>query len=355
MQQSTGPFSLLELAEAVQGKVVGKPEFQVSGLATLESAGPADLSFVARPKFRKLAQQTAAGALLVNSKALADTLAPHCIVVADPYLAYAQISHRFWNPALTDAGIAATAEVSTSAAVPKTAAIGPRAVIDADVTLGEGVEIGAGCYVGAGVRIGEGTRLRPNVTLYPGTRIGADCLIHSGAVIGSDGFGFAPTLAGWTKIAQLGGVIIGDRCEIGANTTIDRGALDDTVIGDDVIIDNLVQIAHNVELGSGSAMAGQSGIAGSAKVGRRVMVGGQSAIGGHISIADGVQFNGRSMVNKSITEAGTYASGIPVQPVKEWRKMVARVKNLNALSEKITALWRNRESAGAANDHTDKD
>lgn len=355
MQQSTGPFSLHELAQAVHGKVSGDPDFEITGLATLESAATSELSFLARSKFRKLAEKTSAGALLVGSQELADSLPAHCIIVADPYQAYALLSQRFWNPAMTRLGVAASAEVAGNVVVPGSAAIGPRVVIEADVVLGEGVEIGAGSYLGKGVELGDGTRIRPNVTLYPGTRVGVDCLIHSGAVIGADGFGFAPNGQGWTKIAQLGRVIIGDRVEIGANSTVDRGALDDTLIGDDVIIDNLVQIAHNVTLGAGSAMAGQAGIAGSAKIGRRVMIGGQSAIAGHIAIADGVQFNGRSMVNKSISEAGVYASGIPVQPVNEWRKMVARVKNLNALTDKVTALWRDRNTTGAAPDQEDKD
>ncbi|MEX0584952.1 MAG: UDP-3-O-(3-hydroxymyristoyl)glucosamine N-acyltransferase, partial [Natronospirillum sp.] len=204
--------------------------------------------------------------------------------------------------------------------------------------------------LGTGVSVGAQTHLRPHVTLYPGTVVGSDCLLHAGVVLGADGFGFAPTGGRWEKIAQLGRVVIGDRVEIGANSTIDRGALEDTVIGDDVIIDNLVQIGHNAELGAGSAMAGQSGLAGSAKVGKRVLVGGQAGIAGHITIADGVHFHGQAMVNKSIAEAGSYASGVPVQPASEWRKLVARLKQLTELNTRVTTLWQAHTDAKKTKD-----
>lgn len=346
MQQSSPVhYTLGELANRVQGQVVGDPEFRVTGLATLESAQAEHLSFVARPKLRPIAERSSAGALLVTRKLATELASFHHIVVPDPYLAYAMVSQLFWQPALESPGVAASAHISDDVELPASVSVGHNAVIESGAIIGESVEIGAGCYIGRHASVGAHTRLRHRVTLYPETVVGSHCLLHAGVVLGADGFGFAPTMQGWEKIAQLGRVIIGDRTEIGANSTIDRGALDDTVIGDDVIIDNLVQIGHNVHLGAGSAMAGQSGIAGSAKVGRRVMVGGQTGIGGHISIADGVQFHGQSMVNKSITEAGSYASGIPVQPAADWRRMVVRLKQLGSLADKINALWRSRDKA----------
>lgn len=337
-QQTEGQFTLDRLALHVQGTVQGDPQFVVEGLANLEQAGPQHLSFVARRKLRPQAENSRAGALLVWPELSAD-LKCHCILVDDPYLAYARISQLFWSARQVPAGTHASALIDPSARVPASCRIGPQVIVEAGAELGEEVELGAGCYVGRGVHIGPRTVLRPRVTLYPESVVGSDCLIHSGVVLGADGFGFAPVPDGWVKIAQLGRVVIGDRVEIGANSTIDRGALEDTVIGDDVIIDNLVQIGHNAELGAGSAMAGQSGLAGSAKVGQGVLVGGQSGIGGHISIADNTQFHGQSMVNKSITESGVYASGIPVQPASDWRRMVARLKQLSALSDKVSELW----------------
>lgn len=337
-QQPVNEFTLHALAEHVGGQVEGDPQFTVRGLGNLETAEPHQLSFVARNRLRPQAEASRAGAILVRPDLKAD-LKCHRILVADPYLAYARISQLYWSAPQVPAGVHPTALIDPSAQVPASCRIGPYVTVEAGAELGESVELGAGCHVGAGVRIGADTLLRPRVTLYPGTRVGSRCLLHAGAVLGADGFGFAPTESGWEKIAQLGRVVVGDRVEIGANSTIDRGALEDTVIGNDVIIDNLVQIGHNAELGDGSAMAGQSGLAGSAKVGRRVLVGGQSGIAGHISIADNAQFHGQAMVNKSITEPGAYASGIPVQPAADWRRMVARLKQLSALSDKVNELW----------------
>ncbi|TGG95129.1 UDP-3-O-(3-hydroxymyristoyl)glucosamine N-acyltransferase [Natronospirillum operosum] len=340
MKQQREPNSLTleNLAEHVGGTVKGDPAYTIQGLATLDHAGPEHLSFVARNRFRRQAEASAAGALLVRP-ALADELGCHCILVDDPYLAYARISQLFGPPDLVAPGVHASAVVHPEASLGERCRIGAHVVIEAGAVLADEVEIAASCYVGAGVHIGTGTCLRPRVTLYPGVQIGRHCLLHSGAVIGADGFGFAPTEEGWAKIVQLGRVRIGDHVEIGANSAIDRGALDDTVIGDHVIIDNLVQIGHNAELGSGSAMAGQSGLAGSARVGRRVMIGGQSGVGGHLDIVDGVQLMGGTMVNKSLTEPGDYASAIPVQPANEWRRMVARLKQLSTLSDKVSELW----------------
>ncbi len=338
-QQPVSQFTLKTLAEHVDGRVEGDPQFTVRGLANLEEAEPHQLSFVARNRLRPQAEASRAGAILVRPDLKAD-LSCHRILVQDPYLAYARISQLYWTASQVPPGVHPTALIDPSVQVPPSCRIGPYVTVEPGVELGEAVELGAGCHVGAGVRIGAGTLLRPGVTLYPDTLIGSQCLLHAGVVLGADGFGFAPTETGWEKIAQLGRVVVGDRVEIGANTTIDRGALEDTRIGDDVIIDNLVQIGHNAELGDGSAMAGQSGLAGSAKVGRRVLVGGQSGIGGHISIADNVQFHGQAMVNKSIEEPGAYASGIPVQPAADWRRMVARLKQLSVLSDKVSELWK---------------
>lgn len=341
MRQSVpGQFALGELAETVDGQIQGDPDQIIQGVGTLETAGPQQISFVSHNRFRRAAESSQAGALLVTDQMAAHLTDTPCIIVTDPYRAYARVSQLFWRPDFVAPGIHPTAIIDPAAELGEAVRIGPGAVVEAGVSIGDQAEVAAGCYLGEGVVLGRRTHLRPRVTLYPDVVVGEDCILHAGVVIGADGFGFAPAGQGWEKIAQLGRVVIGDRVEIGANTTIDRGALDDTVIESDVILDNLVQIGHNARLGSGSAMAGQSGLAGSAIVGKRVMVGGQTGVGGHITIADNVQFMGQSMVNKSITEPGAYGSGIPVQPAAEWRKMVARLKQLGTLAEKVSTLWK---------------
>jgi UDP-3-O-[3-hydroxymyristoyl] glucosamine N-acyltransferase len=216
--------------------------------------------------------------------------------------------------------------------------VGPLAVIEPGVVLGEGAVIGAQCHVGAGVQIGAGTRLAPQVTLMHGTRLGARCLLHSGVVIGSDGFGFAPHQGRWEKIEQLGGVVVGDDVEIGANTCIDRGALDDTVIGEGVKLDNLIQVGHNVQIGAHSAMAGCVGIAGSATIGRGCTVGGGAIVLGHLELADGVHISAASVVMRSIKQPGQYSGVFPLDDNASWEKNAATLRQLHTLRDRIRSL-----------------
>lgn len=298
-------------------------EKKLQGLASLKTACANDLSFLANPKYAPQLKETQAGAVLVNSAAAPESVGI-ALVVKDPYLAYAELSHLFAPINDRSPGVHETAVIDPSAQIGPAAHIGPNVVIEAGVKLAEGVVIGAGCVLGTDCVIGPGSRLSPRVTLYPGVRIGSACLIHSGAVIGADGFGFAPTPAGWRKIAQLGGVDIGDNVEIGANTCIDRGALQDTVIESGVIIDNQVQIAHNCHIGARTAIAGCVGIAGSTRVGANCTLAGQAGLAGHINLVDGTHVGMQAQVTRSIKEPGQYASGTGLWPQRQWRRLVAK-------------------------------
>lgn len=298
-------------------------EKQLHNLASLKTAQRSDLSFLANPKYTPQLKETRAGAVLVNSEA-ATEVSGIALVVQDPYLAYATLSHLFAPSVDPKPGIHETAVVDPSACIDPSAEVGPNAVIAAGVRLAAEVSVGGGCVLGANCEIGRGTRLAPRVTLYHSVRVGSNCLIHSGAVIGADGFGFAPTPDGWRKIAQIGGVAIGDGVEIGANTCIDRGALEDTIIESGVIIDNQVQIAHNCHIGKRTAIAGCVGIAGSTRVGSNCTLAGQAGLAGHISLVDGTHVGMQAQVTRSIKEPGQYASGTGLWPQRQWRRLVAR-------------------------------
>lgn len=334
--------TLAELAQHLGAELVGDPHYQIADLATLQSAGPSHLSFIANPAYKKYLANSRAGAVLI-ARDLADGFSGNKLIVANPYLAYAQISQRF-NPYLhCTPGIHPSAVVGKNCVLGKDICIHANAVIDDGVTLGDSVEIGPGSYVGEDSIVGSGTKLYANVTIYPGISIGKDCIFHSGCVIGADGFGFSPSPQGWVKIHQLGGVVIGDRVEIGANTTIDRGALDNTLIGDGVIIDNLVQIGHNVQLGRNTAMAACSAIAGSTTIGENCTIAGAVGIAGHLTLVDNVHITAMSMITSSIHEPGSYSSGIPQAPTKEWRKNAARFRNLDALADRLIKLERSQK------------
>ena len=262
------------------------------------------------------------------------------LVVKDPYLTYARMAQILDTTPQPAANIAPSAVIDAAATLGNNVAIGANAVIESGVTLGDNVVIGAGCFVGKNSRIGAGTRLWANVSVYHEVQIGENCLIQSGTVIGADGFGYANDRGNWVKIPQLGTVIIGDRVEIGACTTIDRGALDNTQIGNGVIIDNQCQIAHNVVIGDNTAVAGGVIMAGSLKIGRYCMIGGASVINGHMEICDKVTVTGMGMVMRPITEPGVYSSGIPLQPNKNWRKTAALVMNIDEMSKRLKAIER---------------
>jgi UDP-3-O-[3-hydroxymyristoyl] glucosamine N-acyltransferase (EC 2.3.1.-) len=262
----------------------------------------------------------------------------NALVVSDPYLAYAKVAQILDSTPACATDIAASAVVADDAVLGEGVAIGPNAVIESGALLGDGAQIGAGCFVGKGAKVGARTKLWANVTLYHEVVIGQDCLIQAGTVIGADGFGYANDKGKWVKIPQLGRVVIGDRVEIGACTTIDRGALDDTEIADGVIIDNQCQIAHNVTIGENTAIAGATVMAGSLKVGKHCIIGGASVFNGHMEITDNVTITGMAMVMRPITEPGMYSSGIPLQPNREWRKTAARVLKIDEMHKRLKEL-----------------
>ncbi|HQD82702.1 MAG TPA: UDP-3-O-(3-hydroxymyristoyl)glucosamine N-acyltransferase [Quisquiliibacterium sp.] len=334
--------SVAELVRRFGGEVSGAADRGIRGLATLHSAGPSDLSFLSAAKYRAEAAVTHAGAVVVAA-AQADVLPPGCvrIVVGDPYAHFAAIARWFAeqvSPAVAPAGVHASACVAPGASLGDGVRIAAHCVIDDGARIGDGAVLGAGCVIGPGAVIGAGTVLAPNVTVYHDCSVGARGIVHAGTVIGADGFGFAREQGRWAKIPQLGAVRIGDDVEIGANCTIDRGALDDTVIGDGCKIDNLVQIAHNVRIGEHTALAGCVGVAGSAVIGRRCMIGGSAGILGHLEICDDVVISAMSLVTRSITTPGFYSGVYPLMPNADWERSAAVVRQLPALRRRIRQL-----------------
>lgn len=333
----TAPITLGFLAEFLGATLRGAQDKQITGLATLQEAGPGQVSFLANPQYRKFLSTTHAAAVLLKP-ADAEGYAGDALLIADPYLAYARISHLFDPKPIAEAGIHASAIVAADATVHPSASVGPNVVIESGARIAAGVTLGAHCYIGARSVIGENGWLAPRVTLYHDVRIGQRVTIQSGAVIGGEGFGFANEKGVWRKIAQIGGVTIGDDVEIGVNTAIDRGAMDDTRIGNGVKLDNQIQIAHNVQVGDHTAMAACVGISGSAKIGKHCMLAGGVGLVGHIEICDNVFITGMTMVTRSITEPGSYSSGTAMQPAAEWRKSAARIRQLDDMSRRLQQL-----------------
>lgn len=333
---SRAPLSLEQIVAQLGGEVRGDASVRVSQVATLEAAQSDQISFLSNPRYQGQLVATRAGAVIL-SRRIAERYDRTCIVAQDPYVYFARLAQLFNPPAEAPSGVHPSAVVECD--VPASASIGPLVYIGRDARIGEDVVIAAGCVIGAGVEIGEGSRLHANVTVYPGCVIGRRAILHSGAVIGADGFGFAREAdATWVKIPQIGRVVLGDDVEVGANTTIDRGALGDTIVENDVKLDNLVQIAHNCRIGEHSAIAGCAGIAGSTQIGKRCMIGGAAMITGHISIADDVIVSGTSFMPKSVSEPGVYTSAVHPQKHAEWLKNFSHLRHLDALSEKIRAL-----------------
>jgi UDP-3-O-[3-hydroxymyristoyl] glucosamine N-acyltransferase len=333
----TATIKLGQLAEFLGATLRGPADKDISGLATLQEAGPGQVSFLANPQYRKFLATTHASAVLLKPED-ADVFAGDALLVANPYLAYARISHLFDPKPKASAGIHPTAVVADDASVDPTASVGAFAVIESGAQIAAGVTVGAHCFIGARCVIGEGGWLAPRVTLYHDVRIGQRVVIQSGAVLGGEGFGFANEKGVWNKIAQIGGVTIGDDVEIGVNTAIDRGAMDDTRIGNGVKLDNQIQIAHNVQVGDHTAMAACVGISGSSKIGKHCMLAGGVGLVGHIEICDGVFITGMTMVTRSITEPGSYSSGTAMQPAAEWRKSAARMRHLDEMARRLQQL-----------------
>nr|WP_089359319.1 UDP-3-O-(3-hydroxymyristoyl)glucosamine N-acyltransferase [Pseudomonas segetis] len=330
-------YTLGQLAQRLGATLRGPADKVITGLATLQDANSQQLSFLANPQYRKhLASCQAAAVLLTVADA--QSYSGDALIVANPYLAYAELSHAFDRKPVAAAGVHPSAVVAADAQVDSTASIGAFAVIESGASIAAGVTVGAHCVVGARSVIGEGGWLAPRVTIYHDVRIGKAVVIQSGAVLGGEGFGFANEKGVWQKIAQIGGVVIGDNVEIGANTTIDRGALADTLIGNGVKLDNQIMIAHNVQVGDNTAMAGCVGISGSTKIGKNCMIAGGVGMVGHIEVCDGVFVTGMTMVTRSITEPGSYSSGTAMQPAGEWRKSAARIRQLDDMARRLQQL-----------------
>lgn len=330
-------MTLGEIGTLLEAELRGDPSTVIRGLATLQSAEEGELGFLANPGYLKFLGHTRASAVILTQE-VADQCPTNALIVANPYLGYARLSHYFSREPAPGQGIHPSAVVDPSAKIAASASIGPNAVVSAGAVIGESVVIGAGVVVGARSVIGDKCRLYANCTLYHDVTLGARCIIHAGAVIGADGFGLASHEGDWVKIAQLGGVRLGDDVEVGANTTIDRGALDDTVIGNGVKLDNLVQIAHNVTVGDHSAIAGCAGIAGSTTLGSHCVVGGGTCISGHLEIGDRVHFTGMTMATHSIKEPGIYSSGTGVQLNQKWRKNAVRFRQLDDINGRVREL-----------------
>ena len=306
----------------------------VSGVGTLATAGPGQIAFLANPRYRKqLANARAAAVILREADAAACPVA--CLIADDPYVAFAKISALFEPEPVSAPGIHASSVVAADARIDATAQIGPHVSIGARSIVEAGATIGPGCVIGDDCVVGENSHLVARVTLVTRVRLGKNVRIHAGAVIGADGFGLAMDAGRWLKVPQLGGVRIGDDCEIGANTCIDRGAIEDTILEEDVRLDNQVQIGHNVVIGAHTAMAGCVAVAGSTRFGRYCLIGGGAGFVGHIEIADKVKVTAMSLVTHSLTQAGEYSSGTPLQPNRDWRRNAARFKQLDRLARKM--------------------
>jgi UDP-3-O-[3-hydroxymyristoyl] glucosamine N-acyltransferase len=336
--------TVAELARLLGGEAVGDPTRVVTRIATLATAGADAIAFLAHPRYRSQLDDSAAGCVIV-APVLRDSVAgrPAAILCDDPYLAYARLT-QWWAGRVRPAaapGVHPSAVVEPGARVAASASIGPLAYVGARAVVGEGAVLAAQSHVGADAQVGAGTRLMAHATLGEGCRIGARGLVHGGAVIGADGFGFAPDAAAggaWVKIEQLGGVRIGDDVEIGANTCIDRGALEDTVIEDGVKLDNLVQIGHNVQVGAHSAFAGCVGVAGSARIGRHCTAGGGAIILGHLTLVDHVHVTAATVITRSILKPGRYSGLFPFDDNAAWEKNAATLRQLHTLRERLRAL-----------------
>jgi UDP-3-O-[3-hydroxymyristoyl] glucosamine N-acyltransferase len=332
-----------ELSARLGGELIGDPALEVDRIGPLEGADERTIAFLAHPRYRSQLVASLAGCVIVGPQ-LRDEAAARgtAIVCSDPYLAFARLT-QWWaaqSRRAAEPGVHRSAVVEEGAWIDPSASVGALACIGRHARVGAAAVIGAQCFLGEAAEVGAGTVLKAQVVLAEGCRIGASGLVHSGAVIGADGFGFAPTEGRWEKIEQLGAVAIGDAVEIGANTCIDRGALEDTVIEDGVKLDNLVQIGHNVRVGAHSAFAGCVGVAGSARIGRHCTAGGGAIILGHLEIVDHVHITAATVITRSIHQPGQYSGAFPFDDNASWEKNAATLRQLHALRERLRALER---------------
>ncbi len=332
-------YTAEELATTLKARLVGDPQRSVKGIATLGRAGASDLTFLANSRYKNQAAATKAGLILV-SDADAGACQADKLIVDDPYLAYARVSHFFDHAPAFPVGIHPSAVIDPTVVLGDEVAIGANVVVDAHAQIGSRVSIGPNTTIGAHCILGDDVILQANVTLYHHVSLGSRVSIHSGTVIGADGFGYAKSGDDWIKIAQIGGVEIGDDVEIGACTSIDRGALSATRIGHGVIIDNQVQIAHNVEIGAHTAIAGCVGIAGSTRIGAHCTIAGAAGLAGHLEIVDGVHIAMQAQVTHSLLKPGSYSSGTGILPTRQWRRLVGRWRQLDRWASTIKAVQR---------------
>jgi UDP-3-O-[3-hydroxymyristoyl] glucosamine N-acyltransferase len=331
-------FKLSELVSGLDITIQGDPECVVSGVSTIQQAQSGQITFLVNPLYKKYLPTTQASAVILSTND-AKECPVNALIARDPYFAYAKIATRFDFRPQPMPGIHPSAVVGKNGKIDPTASIGPNCVISDHVTIAANTVILAGCYIGEGVEIGENTRLDANVTIYHRVIIKNRVIISSGTVIGSDGFGIAKHQGVWHKVPQLGSVIIEDDVEIGSNCSIDRGAIDNTVIEKGVKLDNLIQIGHNVRIGEHTAMAGCVGVAGSTTIGKNCLVGGSAGFSGHLTIADNVVITGDTAVTKSIREPGIYSSGVGGLVTNlEWKKTSARVHRLEQLMDRVKEL-----------------
>jgi UDP-3-O-[3-hydroxymyristoyl] glucosamine N-acyltransferase len=332
--------SLLELSDRFRLELRGDGDHLITGVGTLRNGGPGQLSFLANRAYRKELPATRAGAVVLSA-ADADACPTNALVADDPYLAFARIANLFDPRPAPEPGVHPTAVVAESARLGQGVSIGPHAVIGDGCELGDGCAVGPGTVLEANCTLGESCRLYANVSLGFGVALGRRVIVHPGAVIGADGFGIAFAGDHWEKVPQLGSVEIGDDCEIGANTCIDRGAVENTVLEEDVRLDNHVQIAHNVRIGAHTALAGRAGVAGSTRIGRYCLLGGAVGVNGHIEIADRTTVSAGSVVFRSVTEAGTsWSSQTQAMPIRDWQKNYARLMKLDELARTVKKLER---------------
>ncbi|MBS9893072.1 MULTISPECIES: UDP-3-O-(3-hydroxymyristoyl)glucosamine N-acyltransferase [Vibrio] len=335
-------LTLAELATITGGELFSDESLVVSRVAPMDKAQEGDVTFLSNPKYAKHLSECQATVVMVKAEHK-DQCVGNALVVSDPYVAFARVVQAMDTTPKPANDIAPSAVIAADVKMGENVTIGANAVIETGVELGDNVSVGAGCFIGKNAKLGNNTKLWANVTIYHEVSLGDDCLVQSGTVIGSDGFGYANDKGEWIKIPQLGSVRIGNRVEIGACTTIDRGALEDTIIEDNVILDNQLQIAHNVQIGYGTVMPGGTIVAGSTKIGKYCQIGGASVLNGHITIADGVAITGMGMVMRSIEEKGLYSSGIPLQTNREWRKTATRVHRIDEMNKRLKAVEKQLE------------
>ncbi len=326
-----------DLAKHAGAELAGDPDYVVCRAASLGRADRQSLSFFADRRRLAELKKCTAGAVFIG-KAYCDQYSGNRLIVDDPYRSFVEALELLESPVRHKPGIHPSVIIASTASIGKNVDIGAYSVIDADVVIADGVSVGANVHLGEETSIGTGSHVNSNVTIYRRTVIGAECNIESGVVVGSPGFGYLETDDHWIPVPQAGRVVIGDHVDIGANTTIDRGTLDDTVIGNGVKLDNLIQVAHNVVIGEDTAVAACAGIAGSTRIGKRCKIGGRASIVGHIEIADDVVINATGMVTASIREAGTYSSNLAAQPVRRWRRTLARIMHLDELARRVRRL-----------------